>query len=350
MSTGYNFIDMLLGRPRPQQPINSDGSFGVQRPEELFSPFRKACIAADALVLRGYGTGQQLREQGLQEAQFAMAANTRQDTIKALKQRAAAGDRVAGQLVMAVENNSIKPSEAMKILFNQMFAKPKLQTTQMTGAQLNERDKTTAYDNNKIYNVRSDGDISPLGGTPLVNMAENYENRVTIDRAIGTTDKLLEAGELARRSQANTRRQIELINDPNFDAGAGNELVVLGKRILNRLGMVPDSEIASNEQFITYMRKDVLNQLGGSLGVGISASDVDYLDNMVANPSMTKQAMRDILFAADALYQRQIDIVNFAYDYMIERGDQFIRNPIEFNQLLQEKFGNINMFQVTSQG
>ena len=55
MSTGYNFIDMLLGRPRPQQPNNSDGSFGVQDPMKLFSPLRKAGIAADSLVLRGYG-------------------------------------------------------------------------------------------------------------------------------------------------------------------------------------------------------------------------------------------------------------------------------------------------------
>ena len=52
MSTGYKFIDMLLGRPRPQQPNNSTGNFGVQRPEELFSPLLKAGIAADALVPR----------------------------------------------------------------------------------------------------------------------------------------------------------------------------------------------------------------------------------------------------------------------------------------------------------
>lgn len=346
MSTGYNFLDMLMGKPRPQQ--NAMGM--SEDPRKLFSPLRKAGIAADALVLRGYGTGQQLREQGLQEAQFELSQNQRADTIKGLQQRAAAGDKAAASLLMAVENRSLTPSDAMKIYFRQQFQKPTKTVTQMTGAQLNERDKTTAYDPNKVYNVGSDGSVAPMGGTPLVNMAENYENRVTIDRALSVTDKLLEAGELARRSQANTRRQIELINDPNFDAGAGNDLVVLGKRILNRLGMIPDSEISSNEQFITYMRKDVLNQLGGSLGVGISASDVDYLDNMVANPSMTKQAMRDILFAADALYQRQIDIVNFANEYMIEKGDQFIRNPIEFNQKLQAKFGNVNMFQVTSQG
>ena len=90
MSTGYNFIDMLMGRPRPQQPNNSDGSFGVQRPEQLFSPFRKAGIAADSLILRGYGQGKNLREQGIQQAQFQQQQNQRTDTIKSLEQRAAA--------------------------------------------------------------------------------------------------------------------------------------------------------------------------------------------------------------------------------------------------------------------
>ena len=294
-------------------------------------------------MLRGYGTGQQLREQGLQEAQFELAQNQRADTIKGLQQRAAAGDKTAEQVLMAVQNRSLSPSDAMKIYFREKFNR--------TGTTTPAKIQMYEYAVKVLGKTPEEAEIfANTAPTTNINTQQNYENRVTIDRAISTTDKLLEAGELARRSQANTRRQIELINDPNFDAGAGNELVVLGKRILNRLGMVPDSEISSNEQFITYMRKDVLNQLGGSLGVGISASDVEYLDNMVANPSMTKQAMRDILFAADALYQRQIDIVNFANEYMIERGDQFIRNPVEFNQQLQAKFGNVNMFQVTSQG
>ena len=35
---------------------------------------------------------------------------------------------------------------------------------------------------------------------------------------------------------------------------------------------------------------------------------------------------------------------------MNRTGDQFIRDRNKFNQELQDKFGNINMFQVTSQG
>lgn len=339
MSTGYNFLDMLMGKPRPQQ--NTMGM--SEDPRKLFSPLRKAGIAADALVLRGYGTGQQLREQGLQEAQFELAQNQRADTIKGLKQRAAAGDKTAEQVLMAVQNRSLSPSDAMKIYFREKFNR--------TGTTTPAKIQMYEYAVNKLGKTPEEAEIfANTAPTTNINTQQNYENKAIVDRGLEFTDKLLDAGELARRGQLNTRKQIQLINDPNFDAGAGNELVVLGKRILNRLGMVPDSEISSNEQFITYMRSDVLTKLGGSLGVGISASDVDYLNDMVANPSMTKQAMRDILFAADQLYQRQIDIVNFAYEYMDRTGDQFIRNRNDFNRQLRDRFGDVNMFQVTSQG
>ena len=332
--SNFNFLDMLMGKAN--QATQRD-------PNQLLSPAKRFGKGLDALVLRGYGIGDQIVEQANKQAAFDLQNRQRQDTITALKQRADSGDKVAAQVLMAVENKSLQPSDAMKIYFREKFNR--------TGTTTPAKIQMYEYAVNVLGKTPEEAEIfANTSPTTNINTQQNYENKALVDRGLEFTDRLLEAGELAKRSQFNTRKQIQLINDPSFDAGAGSELVVLGKRILNRLGMVPDSEIASNEQFITYMRNDVLNKLGGSLGVGISASDVEYLDNMFANPSMTKQAMRDILFAADALYERQIEIVNFAYEYMNRTGDQFIRDRNKFNQELQDKFGNINMFQVTSQG
>lgn len=332
--SNFNFLDMLMGKAN--QATQRD-------PNQLLSPAKRFGKGLDALVLRGYGIGDQIVNQANKQAAFDLQNRQRQDTMTALKQRADSGDKVAAQVLMAVENRSLQPSDAMKIYFREKFNR--------TGTTTPAKIQMYEYAVNVLGKTPEEAEIfANTSPTTNINTQQNYENKALVDRGLQFTDRLLEAGELAKRSQFNTRKQIQLINDPSFDAGAGSELVVLGKRILNRLGMVPDSEISSNEQFITYMRNDVLNKLGGSLGVGISASDVDYLDKMVANPSMTKQAMRDILFAADQLYQRQIDIVNFAYEYMNRTGDQFIRDRNKFNQELQEKFGNINMFQITSQG
>lgn len=332
--SNYNFLDMLMGKAN--QATQKD-------PNQLLSPAKRFGKGLDALVLRGYGIGDQIVEQANKQTAFDLQSRQRQDTLTALKQRADSGDKVAAQVLMAVENRSLQPSDAMKIYFREKFNR--------TGTTTPAKIQMYEYAKNVLGKSPEEAEIfANTAPTTNINTQQNYENKALVDRGLKFTDALLDAGELAKRSQFNTRKQIQLINDPSFDAGAGNELVVLGKRVLNRLGMVPDSEIASNEQFITYMRSDVLNKLGGSLGVGISASDVDYLNNMVANPNMTKQAMRDILFAADALYQRQIEIVDFANDYMNRTGNQFIRDRNKFNQELQDKFGNINMFQVTSQG
>ena len=123
MSRNYNFLDYLMGNARPQ-PNNMN-----RRPQ--MSPLRKAGIAADALILRGYGQGQQLREQGLEQIELAQQQNQRESTIQMFRQRAAAGDKVAAQLLQALETNSIDVASASKYYFNQMFKKPDQGTSLM---------------------------------------------------------------------------------------------------------------------------------------------------------------------------------------------------------------------------
>ena len=114
MRQNYNFLDYLMGNARPQ-PNNTT---------PRMSPLRRAGIAADALVLRGYGTGQQLREQGMEQLALAERQNQRESTIQMFRQRAAAGDQVAAQLLQALEANTIDVASASKFYFNQMFKKP----------------------------------------------------------------------------------------------------------------------------------------------------------------------------------------------------------------------------------
>ena len=235
MSTGYNFIDMLLGRPRPQQPNNSDGSFGVQDPMKLFSPLRKAGIAADSLVLRGYGTGQQLREQGLQEAQFAMAQNQRADTIKALRQRAATGDAVAEKVLMAVENRSLLPADAMKIYFREKFAKPDTTFTMKKGSELG----MTGENADKYFNFGSDGSIKTIGGggMNITNKLGETIETLMAKEGMEYTSNLYKKADTAASFKGTIDRQLAILDDPNFDAGTGSFLITGAKGLLQRFGL-----------------------------------------------------------------------------------------------------------------
>lgn len=113
MSRNYNFLDYLMGNARPQ-PNNTT---------PRMSPLRRAGIAADALVLRGYGTGQQLREQGMEQLALEKQTRDRNDTIKMFEQRAAAGDSTAAQILQGLRSGSLTVKDAMSLYYGQMFKK-----------------------------------------------------------------------------------------------------------------------------------------------------------------------------------------------------------------------------------
>lgn len=335
MSTGYNFIDMLLGRPRPQQPNNSDGSFGVQDPMKLFSPLRKAGIAADSLVLRGYGTGQQLREQGLQEAQFAMAQNQRADTIKALRQRAATGDAVAEKVLMAVENRSLLPADAMKIYFREKFAKPDTTFTMKKGSELG----MTGENADKYFNFGSDGSIKTIGGGGMNitnKLGETIETLMAKEGMQYTSD-LYKKADTAASFKGTIDRQLAILDDPNFDAGTGSFLITGAKGLLQRFGL-EGADPSSNQEFVALMNQQILNLVGGSLGVGVSNSDVIFLQNMTANPDMSPRAIERMLLAAKALLKREEELRGYARQWMTENNVRYINDPFKFRDDAKQFF------------
>lgn len=113
MSRNYNFLDYLMGNARPQ-PNNTT---------PRMSPLRRAAIAADALILRGYGQGQQLREQGMEQLALEKQTRDKNDTIKMFEQRAAAGDTIAAQLLQGLRSGSLTVKDAMSLYYGQMFKK-----------------------------------------------------------------------------------------------------------------------------------------------------------------------------------------------------------------------------------
>ncbi len=335
MSTGYNFLDMLMGKPRPEQ--NNMGM--SQDPRKLFSPLRKAGIAADSLVLRGYGTGQQLREQGLQEAQFELAQNQRADTIKGLQQRAAAGDKAAASLLMAVQNRSLTPSDAMKIYFRQQFQKPSKTVSQMTGAQLNERDKTTVYDPKKVYNVGSDGNVTAVGGGGLnINLGD--EGKMLLKEGSEETKRILGDYRNAQKAATNIALQRQMINSQDFRSGFGADLITNTKKLFSQLGF-GDAGVSTNETFRNIANQQVLDRLGGSLGVGVSEGDLAFMKEMVANIGMTKEGITEYLMIQEIMAEQANREYNFMVDY-IKQQDQalgrqtgFVQNPYLFAIELQ---------------
>ena len=74
--SNFNFLDMLMGKAN--QATQRD-------PNQLLSPAKRFGKGLDALVLRGYGIGDQIVEQANKQAAFDLQNRQRQDTLTALK-------------------------------------------------------------------------------------------------------------------------------------------------------------------------------------------------------------------------------------------------------------------------
>tara|TARA_X000001036_G_scaffold428740_1_gene458945 strand:+ start:1534 stop:2541 length:1008 start_codon:yes stop_codon:yes gene_type:complete len=327
MSTGYNFLDMLMGKQRPQQ----DGALGMQRPEQLFSPLRKAGIAADSLILRGYGQGKNLREQGIQQAQFQQQQNQRTDTIKSLEQRAAAGDALAGQILTAVKNRSLSVSDAMKIYFNQKFNK--------TGSKVPSKIQMYEYAINQLGKTPEEAEIfANTAPTTTINTGATIE-KMMAEEGIKYTNQLYSKADTANAFKSTIDRQLDLLDDPNFDAGTGSALITGAKGLLQRFGL-EGAEPASNQEFVALMNRQILNSLGGSLGVGVSNADVMFLQKMTANPDMSPRAIERMLLAAKAMLKREEELRGYARQWMTENNVTYISDPYKFRDDAKKFFDN----------
>ncbi len=334
--SNFNFLDMLMGKAN--QATQRD-------PNQLLSPAKRFGKGLDALVLRGYGIGDQIVEQANKQAAFDLQNNQRQDTIKGLQQRAAAGDKAAASLLMAVENRSLTPSDAMKIYFRQQFQKPTKTVSQMTGEQLNARDKTTAYDPKKVYNVGSDGNVTAVGGGGFnINLGD--EGKLLLKEGADTTKRILGDYSNSQKAATNIALQRQMINSQDFRSGFGADLIENTKKLFAQLGF-GDAGVSTNETFRNIANQQVLDRLGGSLGVGVSEGDLQFMRDMVANIGMTKEGITEYLMIQEIMAEHANREYKFMVDY-IRRQDEalgrqtgFVQNPYLFAIELQNHLATL---------
>lgn len=310
--SNFNFLDMLMGKAN--QATQRD-------PNQLLSPAKRFGKGLDALVLRGYGIGDQIVEQANKQAAFDLQNRQRQDTLTALKQRADSGDKVAAQVLMAVENRSLQPSDAMKIYFREKFNR--------TGTTTPAKIQMYEYAVNVLGKTPEEAEIfANTAPTTTINTGATIE-KMMAEEGIKYTNQLYSKADTANAFKSTIDRQLDLLDDPNFDAGTGSSLITGAKGLLARFGL-ESAEPASNQEFVALMNRQILNSLGGSLGVGVSNADVQFLQKMTANPDMSPRAIERMLLAAKALLRREEELRGYARQWMTENNVNYISDPYKF--------------------
>lgn len=154
-----------------------------------------------------------------------------------------------------------------------------------------------------------------------VNQTAEKAQDSKIGGAYGDTFNELQTSGRNAIGQLNTYRLMEkLIDNPNFYSGAQSGPLLAARRAAAALGIKDADAAAPNELFAKLATQSVLDKLGGSLGAGVSNSDVITMQNTVANGTNTPEGNRQILQFSKSLAQRQMEVAKLARQYAGAHG------------------------------
>lgn len=329
------------------------GLFGrlMERDKETgLSPMQNFAAALDPLIMPEMRGGEAIRQRGLQR----VSADRRNATIQELQKRADAGDAIAQRYLQGIQSGAIDPKSGFSGYLNELAANERLQRElnakaalakasaskktsyrTMTGAQVNEL-MGSQLPVDKLYNIGSDGKISQVGGSgPSVTVQgpeKEYAKKIggaAADREI----KIMDAGSNARTTLRTIQIQENLIQDPAFRSGTGQQLFNSASSLFGQLG-IGESDIASATAFQAFANKSVLDSLGGSLGTGVSNADVEFINRTVENLSNTGESIRRLLALRRKLAERDILTANEMYKWKQRTGKQML--DAEWEMYIQE--------------
>ena len=300
-------------------------------PTTGLNPIQNFAQALDPLILPSMRGGEAIRQQGLQR----VAEGNRNATVAFLQMKANEGDKIAAQLLPAIQNRSIPMKDAMSFYYNATF-KPQKDTSAIQN-----------YEYAKNVLGLPEEEARKFGASaPLVDMSARPEAAAMVEAGYNFTNEIFNNAKNARNTLNTIQRQIQLSQSEDFQSGIGQDFFNAAKKWAQRFGF-GDANVSSNEEFGALVKQTVLDALGGSLGVGVSQSDVEYLDAMRANQNFNPKTIRSMLFAQERLEKRKIDIRNFANTYMKSernKGKPYIVDRFDFEMAVDEHFADQPLF------
>lgn len=307
------------------------------------TPVQRFGSGLDALVLPQARMGQQIRQQGASQ----LASLRRNKTMDELQKRADAGDEIAQKYIEGIRSGALDAKGGFSGYLNEVAANDRMQkemnmrmalaraqagrkTTYrtMTGAQVNEM-MGSNLPADKLFNIGSDGKVTQVGGNGITIGGQEKEYSKKIGGAAADREiKIMDAGTNARSTLRTIQIQENLIQDPAFQSGTGQELFNNASQLLERIG-IGESDLASATAFRAFANKSVLDSLGGSLGTGVSNADVTFINNTVENLNNSGEGIALLLQLRRKLAERDIATANEMYKWKKRTGKTMLDSDWE---------------------
>lgn len=305
------------------------------------SPIQRFGANLDFLIHPEFRGGDIIRQQGARNLQQMK----RNRSLEELQQRADGGDKIAARYLQALNSGALDPAQAFSGYLNEFAANERFQKEMaqklaianasaakktsyrtMTGAQINELTGSNLPEGN-LYNIGSDGKFSQVGGAsgPSVTVQgpeKEYQKKIG-GNAAEREIKIMDAGANARQTLRTIQIQENLIQDPAFQSGTGQQLFNNASQLFARLG-IGEADIASAEAFQAFANKSVLDTLGGSLGTGVSNADVAFINKTVESLSNSGAGIKRLLNLRRRLAERDQLVAQEMYKWKQRTGKQML--------------------------
>ena len=167
-----------------------------------------------------------------------------------------------------------------------------------------------------------------------------FEEAVAKKQA-GTLETITSDALSAQSVRQNLSLMQDIISNPDFYSGFGAETLVQAQKMAKIFG-ADAGNVKNAEAFQKIAKDSALQAMGGSLGVGFSNADREFVEAMVPNISNTKEGNMVIIEMQDRLQQRKIKISELADQYAAQNKNltgftAYLNNWAEQNPIFTEQ-------------
>ena len=235
-------------------------------------------------------------------------------TIDYFQKKADAGDDLAATMLGALSTGQIEPSSAISTYVSESTRATK--DTRSTSEKDYDRAVAGGYEGSfmdflqakkKEFNV----DINTAGADDfskalMKEMAKRYETYQS-------------EADAAERTMSNLTLMDNIAQQDDFYSGFGAETLLRARRAAVAFGADPDL-VSDAETFNKIAKDSALQVMGGSLGVGFSNADREFVEAMVPNITNTIEGNRKIIAVQKKLQNRKIQLARLAEQYVDQNG------------------------------
>ena len=235
-------------------------------------------------------------------------------TIDYFQKKADAGDDLAATMVGALNTQQIDPASAISTYISESTRAVK--DTRTAAEKEYDRAAAEGYQGSFMDFLQAKKKEFNIG----INTEGADDFTKALMKGMATRYETYQSeADAAEKAMANLNLMGNLVGQDNFYSGPFGNQVTAVRRVATLFGADPE-QVADAETFNKIAKDSALQVMGGSLGVGFSNADRDFVEAMVPNIENTKAGNLKIIEVQTKIQNRKIELARMAEQYAAENG------------------------------